>query len=141
MAITQSRDMKHELAANQRVGGVLASHRVLVIDDNRDAADTLAMLLTELGQTVKCAYDGRSGLRLCAEFRPSIVFIDLVMPGLGGLEVAASIRNMPEGPAKIVGVTGFGVHDLRALALSDDFDVHLIKPVGAPTIEEILGRA
>jgi CheY-like chemotaxis protein len=114
-------------------------HRVLVVDDNVDAADSIANLLTELGQQVRRAYDGRSALIAAAQFRPDLVLIDVVMPRMNGFEVANALREMTGlYAARLVAVTGYGGDHLRDVTASDDFDEHLTKPVSAKDLLDLL---
>ena len=91
--------------------------KVLVIDDNADAADTLAMVLEMLGCSVGTAYDGPSGLTLAAAFEPDVVLLDIGLPHMNGYEVARRLRDLPCGrDAILVAVTGWGQDKDRQLA-------------------------
>jgi PAS domain S-box-containing protein len=116
--------------------------RVLVIDDNVDAADTLAALVVALGGESAAAYDGRDGLRRALEFRPDVVLLDIGMPEMDGYETCRLLRAEPVGRAAyVVAVTGFGqLHD-RDRALADGFDAHLTKPADPRILEEVLAEA
>jgi CheY-like chemotaxis protein len=116
--------------------------RVLVIDDNVDAADTLAALVVELGGEAMTAYGGRDGLRCTVEFRPDVVLLDIGMPEVDGYETCRMLRAEPVGRAAyVVAVTGFGqLHD-RDRALADGFDAHLTKPADPRVLANVLGEA
>ena len=115
--------------------------RLLVIDDNRDAADTLALLLEASGHEVQTAYDGTTGIALAREYRPQAVFCDIGMPGLNGHEVASTLRAGGAHPtAALIAVTGWGAEDDRRKAQDAGFDYHLVKPVDSQAIEGILAR-
>ena len=112
--------------------------RVLVVDDNRDAAAALQLLLETDGHEVKVATDGVSGLALAREYKPDYVLLDIGLPRLNGYEIAASLRSDPQlKDAVIVAITGYGqVHD-RARAAAAGFDHHLVKPVEFTALQEI----
>jgi signal transduction histidine kinase/CheY-like chemotaxis protein len=116
--------------------------RVLVIDDNVDAADTLAALVVALGGEATAAYGGRDGLRRAVEFRPDVVLLDIGMPGMDGYETCRLLRAGPAGQAAyVVAVTGFGQTHDRDRALADGFDAHLTKPADPRVLEEVLAEA
>jgi len=113
---------------------------VLVVDDNRDAAETLAALLNLLGHSAPVANDGRQALRMLPELMPDVVFLDLGMPGLSGYEVAAAIRqDRRYDGVRLVALTGWGGAADRARTAEAGFDRHLTKPATLEAIEEILG--
>jgi PAS domain S-box-containing protein len=119
-----------------------ADRRILVIDDNVDAADTLAALVVALGGEAATAYDGQEGLRCAADFRPDAILLDVGMPGMDGYETCRRLRTQPSGQvAYIVAVTGWGqVHD-RERALAEGFDAHLTKPADPRVLEALLADA
>src|SRR5262249_4092622 len=112
--------------------------RVLVIDDNSDAANALRMLLENDGHTVRVAHDGVSGLALAREYRPEYLLLDIGLPRLNGYDIAASVRCDPElKHTTIVAITGYGqVHD-RARTAALGFDHHLTKPVEFSALQEL----
>jgi PAS domain S-box-containing protein len=113
--------------------------RVLVVDDNRDAAETLAALLDLMGHTAPVANDGQQALRIMDQVRPHVVFLDLGMPGMSGYEVAARIRQDPRyAGVKLVALTGWGGAQDRERTAAAGFDVHLTKPAKLDAIEHIL---
>jgi PAS domain S-box-containing protein len=113
--------------------------RVLVVDDNRDAAETLAALLDLMGHAAPVANDGPQALRLMADVRPHVVFLDLGMPGMSGYEVAARIRRDPRyAGVKLVALTGWGGPQDRERTASAGFDAHLTKPAALEAIEGVL---
>jgi CheY-like chemotaxis protein/two-component sensor histidine kinase len=117
----------------------LPRRRVLLADDNKDAVDTLAMLLTLLGQDVRKAYSGEEALVIAAEHRPEIVLLDLGMPDLDGFEVARKLREQPAlNGARLVAITGWGQQEDRRRTRDAGFDEHLIKPVDAATLRRVL---
>ncbi|HSC24336.1 MAG TPA: ATP-binding protein [Casimicrobiaceae bacterium] len=116
-----------------------AKCRTLVVDDNRDAASSLAMFLELAGHEVRVAYDGERALHLAEQFQPYIVFLDLGMPGIDGYEVCRRLRATPWGRAtRLIAVTGWGQdEDQRQSALAG-FDLHLVKPVDPETLAALL---
>jgi PAS domain S-box-containing protein len=122
-----------------REGGAPAGLRVLVVDDNVDAAVTLAMILDVEGNQTRVAHDGHEAIRLAAEFRPAVVFLDIGMPGMNGYEAAEAIRRLP-GLAQpcLVALTGWGAEHDRARSAAAGFDHHLTKPVELSTVQALL---
>ncbi len=112
--------------------------RVLIIDDNRDAANTMAMLLEELGGATRMAHDTASGLEAFEEYQPDIVFLDIGMPGIDGYEACRRMRQRPSKAIVIVAVTGWGQAQDKQRALDAGFDAHLTKPVDLEALARIL---
>jgi PAS domain S-box-containing protein len=107
-----------------------AHRRVLVVDDNKDAADTLSALLRMLGHEVATAYDGMSGMREAARMQPNAILCDIGMPGMSGFDVARRIRSSdPAHRITLIAVTGYGHPDAVRDAHAAGFDLHLVKPV------------
>ncbi|MDB5947758.1 MAG: hypothetical protein JWQ33_2784, partial [Ramlibacter sp.] len=117
------------------------SFRVLVVDDNVDAADTLASFLELEGHTTQVAADGTQALEAAAAFRPEVVFLDIGLPRMNGYEVAAALRRIP-GLAHliIVALTGWGTEADRLRSREAGFDLHLTKPADMAVIEQLLAR-
>jgi CheY-like chemotaxis protein len=104
--------------------------RVVVIDDNLDAAEGTAALLQLDGHEVRTAGDGIAGLTASAEFRAEVVIVDIGLPLLDGHEVARRLRSMPaSAPLLLIALTGYGQPTDRAAALEAGFDCHFVKPV------------
>jgi signal transduction histidine kinase/CHASE1-domain containing sensor protein/CheY-like chemotaxis protein len=115
--------------------------RVLVVDDNLDAADTLAEAVRLDGHEVRVAHDGPSALEEAREFVPEVVLLDIGLPGMDGYDVVQKLRELPQvRGAQIVALTGFGQQSDRQRALSAGFDDHLVKPVDLETVTAILRR-
>jgi PAS domain S-box-containing protein len=109
--------------------------RLLVVDDNREHADTLALYLGFAGHHVRVAYNGLDAVAVAAESAPDAVLMDLGMPGLDGYEAARRIRAQPGGAARVlVAVTGWGQADDRRRSRAAGFDAHLVKPVDPPAL-------
>jgi CheY-like chemotaxis protein len=115
--------------------------RVLVVDDNQDAANALRLLLEGDGHEVKLAADGVSGLALAREYKPDYLLLDIGLPRLSGYDIAASLRADPAmKDTTIVAVTGYGqVHD-RSRTAAVGFDHHLTKPVEYAALQQLLQR-
>lgn len=121
------------------VAGASAVRRVLIVDDNHDAANCLCLLLKALGHEVTVAHDGYRGLALVEEFHPDVVLLDLGMPGLDGFETARKIRALPAGKNLILAaLTGWGQDDVRSRTQEVGFEYHLLKPVEIRSLTEIL---
>jgi len=113
--------------------------RVLVVDDNHDAADSLGMLLQFLGAETMTVHDGRACLDAVKAFQPAVVLLDLGMPGMSGLEVARRLRADPElGETTLVALTGWGQREDRRRTQEAGFDYHLVKPADLSTLQSIL---
>jgi signal transduction histidine kinase len=116
--------------------------RVLVVDDNRDAAETLGMLLEMEGHAVHVGHDGRQALQLAEDLRPDLVFLDIGLPDMSGYDVAKRLRALPElGDVMLVALTGWGTHEDRQRTREAGFDRHLTKPAELPAVEELLRAA
>ena len=117
----------------------LALRRVLVVDDNHDAADSLGMLLQFLGAEVHVVHDGRAALEAMKSFKPAVVLLDLGMPGMNGLEVARRMREDPEMRGiTLVALTGWGQREDRRRTHEAGFDYHLVKPADVGVLQSIL---
>ena len=114
--------------------------RVLVADDNRDAADTLQRVLALYGHEVRVAYDGASALRIGQEFRPRVAVLDIAMPGSDGYEVAREMRRQQGRNVTIVALTGWGHENDRRRALEAGFDHHIVKPVDPGALNHLLAE-
>ena len=113
--------------------------RVLVVDDNADAAEAMAMLLVAAGNDVRVAHDGVHALQVAEAFAPDTIFLDLGMPRLNGWETAQRIRSEAWGrDLLIVALTGWGQPQDRGRTAAAGFDAHLVKPVGEAELLEVL---
>jgi PAS domain S-box-containing protein len=116
-----------------------APRRVLVVDDNPDAAQSLAMLLGLWGHDVRTAHDGPAAVAAAAGYRPDLVFLDIGMPGMNGYEVARALRRLPGlGGVTLVAVTGYGQDDDRDRTRRAGIDHHLTKPPDAAALARLL---
>lgn len=116
-----------------------ADYRILVVDDNRDAADGMAILLNRLGNQVCAAYGGAEALLTFPAFRPDVVLLDLGMPGMNGYEVARQIRALPNGkPVLLIALTGFSSREDKRLSREAGIDHHSVKPVDAIILQRLI---
>jgi signal transduction histidine kinase/CheY-like chemotaxis protein len=118
---------------------VEASRRILVIDDNVDAAESLVMLLEIVGYTPKAAYDGLTGLKLAEEFKPEVILLDIGLPDINGYEVAKIIRQESWGKNLfLIAATGWGQNKDKELAMNSGFDKHLTKPIDFQQLNSLI---
>jgi signal transduction histidine kinase len=115
--------------------------RILVVDDNRDSAESLAMLLRLRGHEVLVAHDGPKALELAARERPRILLVDIGLPGMDGYEVCRRVREMGLTDARIIALTGYGQERDRRRAQAAGFDHHAVKPVAMPDLTRMLQGA
>jgi PAS domain S-box-containing protein len=113
--------------------------RALVVDDNRDNADSLALMLRQRGDEAQTAYDGLEALEAAGRSRPDVVLLDIGLPRMNGYEVARRLRAQPWGRQLVlIAITGWGQEEDRARAREAGFDHHLTKPVDFPDLERLL---
>ena len=115
--------------------------RILLIDDNEDANDSMAALLELLDYNVRTATDGASALKLTAEFEPQLILSDIGLPGMDGYELAPALRRVA-GSRKVIiaAATGYGHASDRARSEAAGFDHHLVKPLDADVLLEFVAR-
>ena len=117
--------------AREQVTPTTRPCRILVVDDNKDAADSMGLALELAGHDVRTAYDGHEALELAPAFAPEVLLLDLGMPGLNGFEISRHIRQQPWGTSlALIAVTGWGQEQDRRRTAEAGFDAHLTKPVG-----------
>jgi two-component system CheB/CheR fusion protein len=127
-----------EPAASSRARSAL---RVLVVDDNSDSAESLAIWLELVGHDVRTAYDGQQALAVARELRPDVIFLDIGMPGMSGYEVARRLREQPETrDVLLLAMTGWGQEEDRRRSREAGFDEHLVKPLDPKGLEERLAE-
>ncbi len=113
------------------------SFRVLVVDDNVDSAESLALLLKTMGQVVHTAYDGPAALDAVERFSPDVVLLDIGLPGMSGYEVARQIRQRGQADVLLIALTGYGQKEDQARAREAGFDHHLVKPTDVRRLPEL----
>jgi two-component system, chemotaxis family, CheB/CheR fusion protein len=119
-------------------GGAL---RVLVVDDNLDAAETLMMLLEMMGHDVKMANDGQEAIAVATREQPRVVLLDIGMPGMNGYDVARALREQPETrDVVLVAMTGWGQEEDMKRTKEAGFNHHLVKPVEPSVLSNLLDR-
>jgi PAS domain S-box-containing protein len=134
---TRSESQTAPAAASGGLGG----RRILVVDDNVDAAASLARVLQLLGHETRTAHSGQDALRVAHQFKPEVAFLDIGLPGLNGYEVVKQFRAEPSlSGSVLVALTGWGSENSKQLAREAGFDFYLTKPAEIPTIEQILAR-
>ena len=128
-AIHPAAGQSAEVASVKAAAAVAASRRVLIVDDNVDAATMMQSFLQMQGHEARCAFDGPSGLRLAQEFAPHLVLLDIAMPGMDGYGVIRRLREQAGAQPVVAAVTGFGADTERERIKRAGFDRHLVKPV------------
>ncbi len=135
---SQANVPQEEQAGGENPGGL----RVLVIDDNRDSADSATDVLRLLGNQVDCAYDGESGVAAARRLKPHMILLDLAMPGMDGFEARRRLREGgSNGEAFLVAMTGFGNEEDKRRTRAAGFDAHLTKPVELDALVALLNDA
>ena len=126
--------------APERPAPTAPARRILIVDDNVDAADSTAMLLRAEGHEVEAVYAAADVLRRAAEWRPDAVLLDIGLPHMDGFEVARRLRsNRQLAGIWLVALTGYGQHEDKLQADEAGFDAHLVKPVNLETLAKVLG--
>jgi CheY-like chemotaxis protein len=112
--------------------------RILVVDDNFDAAESIARILKLFGHEVRCVQDGPNALAAARDYRPEVVVLDIGLPGMDGYEVARRLRRMDLPATRIVAVTGYGQDEDRLRSRAAGFDEHLTKPVDPEVLQSFV---
>jgi signal transduction histidine kinase/FixJ family two-component response regulator len=142
LPLAQASASTRHAAQGERHPGSVAGRRVLVVDDNQDFANSLALILRAMDNDVRVVHDGPAGLAAAREFRPDIAFLDIGLPGLNGYDLARHLREHPAtATATLVAITGWGQDKDRQRAFASGFDHHLVKPVETQRVLAILGAA
>ena len=113
------------------------SRRVLIVDDNQDSADSLAMLLELDGHDVRAVYSAMDALEQVGAFAPEIVLLDIGLPGMNGYDVAQRIQEMPA-PPRLVAVSGYAQREDKERSAAAGFSAHLVKPVDVNALKKVL---
>jgi len=115
--------------------------RVLLADDNRDSADSMAMLISMNGHEVKTAYDGPSAVELAKAFLPDVAVLDIGMPGMNGYAVARTLRSLPQlAQLHLIALTGWGQDSDKQVASEAGFDIHLTKPADPQQLLQLIEK-
>jgi CheY-like chemotaxis protein len=116
-----------------------ARRRILIVDDNGDAAESLAELLALLGHETSTAHDGVAAIEMAERLRPSVVLLDIGLPGMSGHDVARAIRHETWGADMLlIALTGWGQTEDRTRSRRAGFDHHLVKPLDLSQLEELI---
>ena len=118
-----------------------AGKRILVVEDNRDSADSLRLLLELSGHEVAVAYSGHDGVQAAEQYQPDVVLCDLGLPGLDGYGVARRLRDNPTtATARLIAVTAYGHDEDRRRSHEAGFDLHVVKPVEPAALGKLLAE-
>jgi len=129
-------------SAGEQQASEEGARRILIVDDNVDAAETLAMMLDILGQQTRQAHDGHTAVSVAEEYQPELVFMDIGLPGLSGHEAASRIRkDLGMTDVYMIALSGYGTEEDRRKSLYAGFDAHLVKPLDPSALPAILASA
>ena len=138
----RANDGPADVHAGQTSAEIPLRRRVLIADDNRDAAESLALLLQIEGHEVTAVHDGREALTAFESWKPDAALLDIGMPGLNGYEIARAIRRMPGGQdVTLIAVTGWGQDNDKAQAVQAGFNYHFTKPVEPDALTALLAKS
>jgi CheY-like chemotaxis protein len=130
LPLLETQATAREASAQSEIASTAPGRKILVVDDNVDAAESLAIVLRMKGHQVRTAHDGAAALALAEAEKPEIVLLDLGMPGMDGVTVARELRARQNGkPLRIIALTGWGQESDRERTREAGFDDHLVKPV------------
>jgi CheY-like chemotaxis protein len=133
----------HEVSDRPKGRATDRALRVLIVDDNADASDTLAILLSHWGFEATAAHSGHEALQATGTFSPDLVLLDIGMPGMNGFEVARRLRGNVRAKGRVpflIGYSGYGDEQTRQLSLDAGIDLHLVKPLELVELERLLRR-
>jgi CheY-like chemotaxis protein len=133
-------EIQSEQQPPRGIATTLEGFRILVVDDNADAADSLAEVVRSMGHHAEVAYSGLTALQIAADGRFDLVMLDIGMPGMDGYEVARRLRRIVGPATHIVAVTGYGAEEDRRRSREAGFDDHVVKPMMPQTLSWILAR-
>ncbi len=130
---------RESIAHIERAKQPAQTSRVLVVDDNVDAADMLVMLLQTFGHEVQAAYNGQTALEIAVQYEPDFVLLDIGLPDMNGYEVARRLRQQPQTKdVRLIAMTGYGQDSDRQRSQEAGFDHHLVKPVDPQKLQDLL---
>lgn len=128
--VTQARERRPDIGSSPERRTPMQPQRVLVVDDNRDSAISLSLLMSLAGSDTSTAFDGLEAVETAADFDPDVVLLDIGLPKLNGYEVCRLLRQMPRThPLVVVALTGWGQAQDRMRSHEAGFDAHMVKPV------------
>ncbi len=115
--------------------------RVLVVDDNVDAAESTGMILRLSGHDVQVAYSGQSALEMAVEYQPNVILLDIGLPEMDGYEIARRLRQRPQlSKVWLIALTGYGQDSDRQRSQEAGFDYHMVKPIDSEELEELIAK-
>jgi CheY-like chemotaxis protein len=139
--VTEAAGELSENAGPASAATATQKHRILAVDDNRDAADSLAVMLAAMGHETRTAYDGDGAVQTAASFRPELVLLDIGLPKLNGYEVARQIRQQPWGrEMMLIALTGWGQDDDKRRSMEAGFNDHLTKPLELAALMRLIAH-
>jgi len=118
----------------------MPAHRVLIVDDNADAAHTLCLIVRQLGHQAEAAGDAREALVAARRLRPGFAFIDLGLPGVDGVQLGTQLRG-ELGAIRLIALTGAASAEARERTAAAGFELHLVKPIDPGFLKSLLGGA
>ena len=132
---------KAEVVADEQATVSVAHNlRVLIVEDNLDAAEMLDMAVSQLGHVTRLAHDGATAVAVARQFAPDVILLDIGLPVMDGYAVARTLRDLPElSHVYIAAVTGWGQEEDRRKAREAGFDSHFTKPLSPTVLEDVLG--
>jgi CheY-like chemotaxis protein len=126
-------------APNSRVQFALPRQKIIVVDDDPDAAELVSSLLERDGHEVRTAHDAREAIAVATEFQPDVAFLDIGLPTMDGFQLAAALRAMPElRHCRFVAITGYDDDEDRKQSARIGIEAHLVKPISLETLREVL---
>jgi CheY-like chemotaxis protein len=140
-APARNSDAAIELVVPVKESALQPARRVLIVDDNPDSAESLAMLVSMDGHATRTEHEGAAAINQALDWQPDVILLDLGLPGTDGFEVCKRLRSSGLTRARIIAVTGYGEHDARERTRAAGFDAHLVKPVDATMLERYLSAA
>ena len=130
------------MASDQEASPRADAMRVLVVDDNFDAAELLAMSVQMMGHLTQVAHDGPTALQIAVQFRPDMALLDIGLPVMDGFELARNLRALPGLEAlRLIAVTGYSQEEDRRQTTAAGFERHLVKPIQLDQLQEVLAVA
>jgi PAS domain S-box-containing protein len=137
--LVRPKSVSHPLQSSESAREPVASRRVLVVDDNQDAAEMMRMLIDFAGHEVRLAHDGLAAVEIAAVFQPHVILLDIGLPIINGYEAAARIRKLPGLRPVLIALTGWGQAEDKKKSDAAGFDRHLVKPVDHDVLTKIIG--
>ena len=135
---TQGKPLRNSHSVQESPQLLPVQRRILVVDDNQDSAESMAMFLRIMGHEVRTAYDGLVAIEVAEEFQPEVILLDVGLPGLNGYKVAQRIRERRGANVVLIALTGWGQEEDRRRSKEAGLDHHLTKPVEFDDLTKLL---